>query len=43
MAIYNNELTDKLELAAKELDRLNGLLRSKLEEIDKWKQRYSSK
>jgi hypothetical protein len=43
MALYNNELTNKLDLAGKELDRLNNLLRSKLDEIDKWKQRYSQK
>jgi flagellar capping protein FliD len=43
MVHYNNELTDKLDLASKELDRLNNLLRSKIDEIEKWKQRYSAK
>ena len=33
MVHYNNELTDKLELASKELERLNNLLRVKLDEI----------
>lgn len=33
MVHYNNELTDKLELATKELERLNNLLRVKLDEI----------
>jgi len=31
MVHYNNELTEKLDLASKELDRLNNLLRVKLE------------
>lgn len=43
MVHYNNELTDKLELASKELERLNNLLRVKLDEIEKWKQRCSAK
>ncbi len=43
MVHYNNELTDKLELATKELERLNNLLRVKLDEIEKWKQRVSAK
>jgi len=33
MVHYNHELTDKLDLATKELDRLNNLLRSKIDEI----------
>lgn len=33
MVHYNNELTDKLELASKELERLNNLLRVKLDQI----------
>lgn len=43
MIHYNNELTDKLELASKELERLNALLKVKLDDIEKWKQRLSSK
>jgi hypothetical protein len=43
MIHYNNELTDKLDLASRELDRLNNLLRNKLDEIEKWKQRLSNK
>ena len=33
MVHYNNELSDKLDLASKELDRLNGLLKAKIDEI----------
>ena len=40
---YNNALSDKLDLASKELDRLNNLLRSKIDEIEKWKQRLAAK
>lgn len=43
MIHYNHELTDKLDLATKELDRLNNLLRTKIDEIEKWKQRLSAK
>ena len=43
MVHYNHELTGKLDLATKELDRLNNLLRSKIDQIEKWKQRYSAK
>lgn len=43
MVHYNNELTEKLDLASKELDRLNNLLRVKLEQINKWKQRMANK
>lgn len=43
MIHYNHELSDKLDLATKELDRLNNLLRSKMDEIEKWKQRFSAK
>lgn len=43
MVHYNNELTEKLDLASKQLERLNNLLRVKLDDIDKWKQRMASK
>ena len=43
MIHYNNELSDKLDLASKELERLNNLLRTKIDQIQKWKQRYSAK
>lgn len=43
MDLYNQELSDKLELASRELERLNNLLRTKIDEIEKWKQRLSNK
>jgi hypothetical protein len=36
-------LGNKLNLASKELDRLNGILRSKLDEIDQWKKKVGER
>jgi chromosome segregation ATPase len=40
---YNEELGNKLNLAAKELERLNGILRSKLEEVEAWKRKVTER
>lgn len=43
MEHYNEELGNKLTLASKELERLNTILRSKLEEIEGWKRKVSDR
>lgn len=43
MEHYNEELGNKLSLASKELERLNSILRAKLEEIDGWKKKVSER
>lgn len=41
--LYVEELQNKLNLASKEIERLNGVLREKMNEIDQWKKRLSDK
>lgn len=40
---YNEEIGNKLTLASGELERLNGVLRSKVNEIDQWKRKVNDK
>lgn len=37
MIFYNQELTNKVQLSSTEIDRLNKVLRAKLDEIEEWK------
>jgi hypothetical protein len=41
VARVNQEITSRLGLAGKEIERLNEAMRIKLEEIDNWKQRLA--
>jgi len=41
VARVNQEITSRLGLAGKEIERLNEAIRIKLEEIDNWKQRLA--
>jgi chromosome segregation ATPase len=43
MSHYNDELTSKLQVSARELERLNLVLRNKLDEIEQWKKRVAER
>lgn len=43
MIHYNDELTNKLQVSGKEIDRLNNVLRTKIDESEQWKMRYQDK
>ena len=43
MIHYNQELTEKLQVSGREIERLNKVLRTKLDEIEEWKNRYQNK
>lgn len=43
LELYNEELGNKLALASKELERLNNILRTKIDEIDQWKKKVSDR
>ena len=40
---YNEELGNKLTLASKQLERLNNILRVKIDEIEQWKRKVNDK
>lgn len=43
MTHYNEELTSKLQVSGREIERLNNVLRNKLDEIEQWKKRLSDR
>lgn len=43
LALYKQELEGKLDLTVAEVERLSNLMRSKMNEMEEWKQRLASK